>query len=114
MRRAIISVSDKTGIFEFSKEIAALGFEILSTGGTAKTLTEAGIAVTNVSDVTVDPSVFGRLFDYADVRIQTYAGEQDFDLRGIACAYEMRRTISMGMDAARQAPSTPRQRQSQR
>ncbi|MBR6739737.1 MAG: bifunctional phosphoribosylaminoimidazolecarboxamide formyltransferase/IMP cyclohydrolase [Clostridia bacterium] len=55
MRRAIISVSDKTGIVEFSKEIAALGFEILSTGGTAKTLTEAGIAVTNVSDVTGFP-----------------------------------------------------------
>lgn len=55
--------------------------------------------LSNVSDVTVDPSVFGRLFDYADVRIQTYAGESDFMLRGIAHAYDMRKAISRGADA---------------
>ncbi len=57
--------------------------------------------LSNVSDVTVDPSVFGRLFDYADVRIQTYAGESDFELRSIAHAYEMRKAISQGSDASR-------------
>ena len=55
----------------------------------------------NISDVTVDPSLFGRIFDYADVKIQTFAGEQDFDLRGIAHAYDMRRALSQGSDSAK-------------
>ncbi|MDO4807369.1 MAG: PH domain-containing protein [Coriobacteriales bacterium] len=57
--------------------------------------------LTNVSDVTVDPTIFGRMFDYADVRIQTFAGDQDFVLRGIAHAYKMRQSIHQGMDALR-------------
>ena len=61
--------------------------------------------LSNVSDVTVDPSVLGRLFDYADVRIQTYAGESDFELRGIAHAYEMRKAISQGSDASKSSAS---------
>lgn len=60
MKRALISVSDKTGIVELAKEISALGYEILSTGGTAKTLENAGVAVTSVSDVTGLPRVPGR------------------------------------------------------
>lgn len=67
--------------------------------------------LSNVSDVTVDPSIFGRLFDYADVRIQTYAGDQDFVLRGIAHAYDMRRAISMGSDATRGQMPSPRPHQ---
>lgn len=64
-----------------------------------------------VSDVTVDPTIFGRMFDYADVKIQTYAGEEDFVLKGIAHAYDMRRAIHQGMDDLRAtAPQTPRQR----
>ena len=54
-RRAIISVSDKTGVVDFAKSLTELGFEVLSTGGTSKVLTEAGIKVTNVSDVTGFP-----------------------------------------------------------
>ncbi|MDR2355350.1 MAG: bifunctional phosphoribosylaminoimidazolecarboxamide formyltransferase/IMP cyclohydrolase [Clostridiales Family XIII bacterium] len=53
--RALISVSDKTGIVDFARALAALGAEILSTGGTAKTLAEGGIAVTGVSEVTGFP-----------------------------------------------------------
>ena len=45
MKRALISVSDKSGIFEFAKALTELGFEILSTGGTAKALREAGLKV---------------------------------------------------------------------
>jgi phosphoribosylaminoimidazolecarboxamide formyltransferase/IMP cyclohydrolase len=55
MKRALLSVSDKTGIVDFAKELAALGYEILSTGGTATALRENGVAVTNVSDVTGFP-----------------------------------------------------------
>lgn len=57
--------------------------------------------LSNISDVTVDPSVFGRVFDYADVRVQTHAGEDDINLRAIAHAYDMRRAISRGGDNTR-------------
>src|SRR6201996_6948416 len=52
VRRALISVSDKTGVADFGKALAALGVEILSTGGTATALREAGIEVTDVSAFT--------------------------------------------------------------
>ena len=71
--------------------------------------------LSSISDVTVDPSIFGRLFDYADVRIQTFAGEEDFLLRGIAHAYDMRAAISQGADANKGSqPAAPRPRQSRR
>ena len=54
-RRAIISVSDKTGVCEFAKQLCELGFEVLSTGGTATALKNAGIPCTNVSDITGFP-----------------------------------------------------------
>jgi phosphoribosylaminoimidazolecarboxamide formyltransferase/IMP cyclohydrolase len=52
VRRALISVSDKTGVADFAKSLAALGVEILSTGGTAGALREAGLSVTDVSEFT--------------------------------------------------------------
>ncbi len=52
VRRALISVSDKTGVADFARGLAALGVEILSTGGTATALREAGIEVTDVSEFT--------------------------------------------------------------
>ncbi len=53
--RALISVSDKTGIVEFAKSLTDIGVEIISTGGTAKVLTEAGIDVIGISDITGFP-----------------------------------------------------------
>ena len=53
--RALISVSDKTGIVEFAKELVSLGVEIISTGGTHKTLEDAGLPVIGISDVTGFP-----------------------------------------------------------
>lgn len=58
-KRALISVSDKTNVADFAKELVALGFEILSTGGTYKLLTEQGVAVTKVSDITNFPEILG-------------------------------------------------------
>jgi phosphoribosylaminoimidazolecarboxamide formyltransferase/IMP cyclohydrolase len=52
VRRALISVSDKTGVADFAKSLAALGVEILSTGGTASALREAGLTVTDVAEFT--------------------------------------------------------------
>lgn len=59
IKRALISVSDKTGIVELASELEKLGVEIISTGGTAKVLSEKGIKVTNISDVTGFPECFG-------------------------------------------------------
>ncbi|MEI8216832.1 MAG: bifunctional phosphoribosylaminoimidazolecarboxamide formyltransferase/IMP cyclohydrolase [Eubacteriales bacterium] len=71
--RALISVSDKTGVVEFARELVELGVDIISTGGTAKTLKENGIKVTQVSDITnfpecldgrvktLHPSIFGGI-----------------------------------------------------
>jgi len=62
IQRALISVSDKSGIVEFARELHSLGVEILSTGGTAKLLAEAGIAVIEVSDFTGFPEMMdGRV-----------------------------------------------------
>lgn len=62
MKRALISVSDKTGIVDFSKELIKLGFEIVSTGGTFKTLEDNGIEAIGISDVTGFPEILeGRV-----------------------------------------------------
>lgn len=62
IKRAIISVSNKKGVVEFAKELHSLGVEILSTGGTAKSLREAGVPVKDVSDYTGFPEMLdGRL-----------------------------------------------------
>lgn len=58
-KRAIISVSDKTGVVDFARELVALGYEIVSTGGTFKTIQEAGIAATYVTEVTGFPEILG-------------------------------------------------------
>jgi len=56
---ALISVSDKTGIVEFAGRLVALGYTLLSTGGTARALAEAGLPVTEVSDHTGSPEIMG-------------------------------------------------------
>ena len=62
VRRALLSVSDKTGLIDLAKALAAHGVELLSTGGTAKALREAGLEVKDVSDVTGFPEMMdGRV-----------------------------------------------------
>ena len=62
IKRALISVSDKTGVVDFARALKALGVEIISTGGTANTLREAGIPVRDVSEVTGFPEMMdGRI-----------------------------------------------------
>ena len=62
IKRALISVSDKTGVVELAKKLHAAGVEIVSTGGTMKAIKEAGIPVTYVSDVTGFPEIMdGRV-----------------------------------------------------
>lgn len=59
VKRALLSVSDKTGIAEFARGLESLGVKIISTGGTAKILRDAGIEVTDVSEVTGCPEMMG-------------------------------------------------------
>ena len=62
VRRALLSVSDKTGIVEFATALAGLGIEIVSTGGTRRTLAEAGLPVIDISEVTGFPEIMdGRV-----------------------------------------------------
>jgi phosphoribosylaminoimidazolecarboxamide formyltransferase/IMP cyclohydrolase len=60
--RALLSVSDKTGLLDFARSVASAGYELISTGGTARTLREAGLAVKDVSEITGFPEMMdGRV-----------------------------------------------------
>ena len=60
--RALLSVSDKAGIVEFAKLLEGMGIDIISTGGTAKSLEDAGVSVIGISDVTGFPECLdGRI-----------------------------------------------------
>src|SRR5258707_11098611 len=62
MPRALLSVSDKSGIVDLGRGLVARGFELVSTGGTARALSEAGLAVTSVSSLTGFPETMdGRV-----------------------------------------------------
>jgi phosphoribosylaminoimidazolecarboxamide formyltransferase/IMP cyclohydrolase len=62
MRRALLSVSDKTGLVEFARGLAELGWELISTGGTARALRQAGVVVRDVEKVTGFPEIMdGRV-----------------------------------------------------
>ena len=85
---ALISVSDKTGILEFAQGLHALGIHLLSTGGTAKLLADAGLPVTEVADhtgfpemldgrvKTLHPKIHGGLLARRDVPAHVAAIEQ--------------------------------------
>jgi phosphoribosylaminoimidazolecarboxamide formyltransferase / IMP cyclohydrolase len=62
IRRALLSVTDKTGLLEFARELAGFGVDLVSTGGTAKALRDAGLAVRDISDLTGFPEMLdGRV-----------------------------------------------------
>src|SRR6266446_286859 len=62
IRRALLSVSDKTGLVEFAKFLRSLGVELISTGGTRKALADAGLKVLDISEITGFPEMLdGRL-----------------------------------------------------
>ncbi|HXF41237.1 MAG TPA: bifunctional phosphoribosylaminoimidazolecarboxamide formyltransferase/IMP cyclohydrolase, partial [Blastocatellia bacterium] len=59
IKRALVSVSDKTGLVEFVTRLINHSIEIISTGGTAKALKDAGLAVRDISEVTGFPEILG-------------------------------------------------------
>src|SRR6266704_2039845 len=109
MPRALVSVSDKRGVVDFARGLAALGFEILSTGGTAKLLAEAGVPVRQVSDYTgfpemldgrvktLHPKIHGGLLGRRDlpehVRAMREQGIEPIDLVAVNL-YPFRETIA--------------------
>ena len=58
--RALLSVYDKSGIVGFARELAALGVELVSSGGTAAALRDAGLAVTDTAEITGFPAILGH------------------------------------------------------
>ncbi len=115
IRRALISVSDKAGIVDFARALAGHGVEILSTGGTAKALQEAGIPVTDVSAVTgmaemmdgrvktLHPRIHGGLLALRDDPGHT-AAMQSFGIRAIDCLvvnlYPFEESVARGAEPA--------------
>ena len=115
IRRALVSVSDKTGIVDLGRALASHGVEILSTGGTAKALVDAGIAVTDVSAVTglpemmdgrvktLHPRIHGGLLALRD-RPEHVAAMRAHDIQGIDCLvsnlYPFETAIAKRADAA--------------
>src|SRR5579863_2619152 len=62
VRRALLSVTDKTGLVEFARALASHGVDLVSTGGTARALREAGLAIRDISDLTGFPEMLdGRV-----------------------------------------------------
>lgn len=106
--KALISVSDKTGVVEFAKGLVALGWEILSTSGTMKLLKESGVPVTSVSDVTgfpeicdgrvktLHPKIHGALLARRDIpEHMKELKDNDIDTIDLVCVnlYPFRETI---------------------
>ncbi|MFY0519760.1 bifunctional phosphoribosylaminoimidazolecarboxamide formyltransferase/IMP cyclohydrolase [Lysinibacillus sp. UGB7] len=109
-KRALISVSNKDGILEFAKELVALGYEILSTGGTKKMLQDNNVAVTAVDEVTKFPEILdgrvktlnpmihgGLLGKFDDASHQAQMNEHGIEPIDIVCVnlYPFVETISM-------------------
>jgi phosphoribosylaminoimidazolecarboxamide formyltransferase/IMP cyclohydrolase len=109
IERAIISVTDKTGVVDFAKSISDFGVEILSTGGTAKALREGGVPVTDISDYTgfpemldgrvktLHPKVHGGLLGLRDnlehVRTMAEHGIKNIDML-VVNLYQFEKTVA--------------------
>ncbi|MFC4425985.1 bifunctional phosphoribosylaminoimidazolecarboxamide formyltransferase/IMP cyclohydrolase [Deinococcus navajonensis] len=109
-RRALISVSDKTGVVDFARELTARGWEVLSTGGTFQALQEAGVSVTAVSDVTgfpemldgrvktLHPAIHGGILARREETHLSQLAQQGFGTIDLVCVnlYPFRETVARG------------------
>ena len=111
VKRALLSVSDKTGVLEFARELSAHGVELISTGGTKKYLAENGLAVKDVSDVTgfpemmdgrvktLHPKIHGGLLairsNETHIEAQKSHGIEDIDML-VVNLYPFRETVARG------------------
>ena len=83
IRRALLSVTDKTGLVEFAKVLAGFGVELVSTGGTARALREAGLSVKDISELTGFPEML-------DGRVKTLHPRSTADCSTFAAIRSMR------------------------
>lgn len=109
IERAIISVTDKTGVVDFAKKLSGFGVKILSTGGTAKAMRDGGLTVTEISDYTgfpemldgrvktLHPKVHGGLLGIRDneehVKMMKSHGIEDIDLV-VVNLYQFEKTVA--------------------
>ena len=108
-KRALLSVSDKSGILEFAQELEKMGYELLSTGGTKKFLEENGVSITAVDEITKFPEILGGrvktlhplvhgglLAKHDDVEHQSQMAENGISPIDIVCVnlYPFRETIA--------------------
>lgn len=113
MKRALVSVTDKTGVVEFCKELEACGYEIVSTGGTKKALLAGGVKAIDISDVTgfpeildgrvktLHPNVHGGLLAIRDKESHVMqVKEHNIDYIDLVCVnlYAFRQTVERGAD----------------
>lgn len=111
MKRALVSVTDKTGVVDFCKGLEELGYEIVSTGGTKKVLLEAGVKAIDISDVTgfpeildgrvktLHPKVHGGLLAVRDLDSHVaQVKEHDIEYIDLVCVnlYAFKKTIERG------------------
>src|SRR5437588_7669567 len=87
IRRALLSVSDKTGLIDFAKILAGFGVELISTGGTRKALADAGLTVKDISDLTNFPEML-------DGRVKTLHPRVHAGILAIRDNAEHRKTIA--------------------
>ena len=114
-KRAVLSVSDKAGLVPFARALAQMGFELVSTGGTASLLASEGLAVTKVSDVTGFPEIMGGrvktlhpkvhgglLADQANPAHMQTLGDQEIEPFGVLVVnlYPFAETLAGGADFA--------------
>ena len=115
MKRALVSVTDKTGIVEFCQELEKLGYEIISTGGTKKVLDAGGVKTIGISDVTgfpeildgrvktLHPNVHGGLLAVRDLEShKAQLDENKIEYIDLVCVnlYAFRKTVEKGCDFA--------------
>ena len=109
IKKALISVSDKTGVVDFAKKLSDMGVKIISTGGTAKKLRDAGISVVGIESVTgfpemmdgrvktLHPKIHGALLGLRDKKEHTAAmKEHDIEPIDLVCVnlYPFEQTIA--------------------
>ena len=115
MKRALVSVTDKTGVVEFCKGLEELGYEIVSTGGAKKVLLQGGVKAIDISDITgfpeildgrvktLHPKVHGGLLAVRDLDSHVaQVKEHDIEYIDLVCVnlYAFKKTIEKGCDFA--------------
>ena len=115
MKRALVSVTDKTGVVDFCKGLVECGYEIISTGGTKKVLDEAGVKTLGISEITgfpeildgrvktLHPNVHGGLLAVRDLEShKEQLKENNIEYIDLVCVnlYAFRKTVEKGCEFA--------------